>query len=241
MKKEKKIKVSLLNKVFTLFLVLAIAFVVVAGVRAYSGPANIVVEGNLLYQAPENNSLGGTTVDFFDTAQYVDAAEGFKINGTTVFDSSGNVTAAGTLSVTGASTLTGEVTLKEGSQAITAVTNTSTIAQSGTTFYITLASTTAGSTINLPALTEGVVLKYVMATSSATTTNIVVDSAEGDNIYGSLVVDGTAVPCAAVDQINFIVTAEAAGDFFELRSDGTFWYVTGIGEASGSITCTDPS
>lgn len=146
-----------------------------------------------------------------------------------------------TLSVSGISTLTGEVTMKSASQALTVQNSTSTIAQSGTTFFIDLASTTIGATIQLPALTEGVILNYTMATSSATSTNIIIDSTEGDNISGSLVVDGTAVPCIEEDQLNFVFSAEAAGDFVQLKSDGTYWFVTGIGEAAGSITCTDPS
>lgn len=177
------------------------------------------------------------------------------LGGTTNFDSlelsgtltsagvvnSGNATVGGTLAVTGASALTGQVTMKESVQAITLAVGTTTIAQSGTTFVFNLASTTAGSNIVLPAVTAGINYRYTLATSSATTTNIVIDSAEGDNIVGSLVVDGTAVPCDFEDQMNFVSTAEAPGDFFELISDGTLWYVNGVGEASGSVTCTDPS
>ena len=183
-------------------------------------------------------SLGGSTSDDWNVGGNLSVTG--TISGTGAL-SSGAITSSGALSVAGASTLTGEVTMKEGVQTITASEATTTVAESGTTFYINLASTTAGSNIVLPAITEGISYRYTMATSSATTTNIVIDSSEGDNIYGSLVVDGTAVPCVAEDQLNFVSTAEVAGDFIELRSDGNRWYVDGVGEASGSITCTDPS
>ena len=35
--------------------------------------------------------------------------------------------------------------------------------------------------------------------------------------------------------------AESVGDFIDIWSDGSGWYVWGIGSAAGSITATDPS
>jgi len=46
---------------------------------------------------------------------------------------------------------------------------------------------------------------------------------------------------AVSDQINFVASAESVGDFIDIWSDGNKWYVWGIGNASGSITATDPS
>jgi len=133
--------------------------------------------------------------------------------------------------------------MKERSRTVTATTDSPSPSETGKTFYLDLASSTAGSVITLPASStaENVVYRYVVADDTATTTNIIIDSSFGDNIYGSFVVDGAAVPCDAEDQVNFVTTNIIDGDFIEIRSNGTKWFVYGIGEAAGSITCTDPS
>ena len=100
----------------------------------------------------------------------------------------------------------------------------------------------AGATITLPAVADDLHFKFIV-TSAFATTNWVVDSAEGDNITGNLIVNGAAVPAAAEDQINFVASAETVGDFIELFGDGTNsqWIVWGIGNGAGSITATDPA
>ena len=111
--------------------------------------------------------------------------------------------------------------------------------QSGTTFILDAA---AGATITLPSVANGLVFRFVVGAAFATT-NWIVDSAEGDNITGNLLVNGAAVPAAAEDQINFVATAETVGDYIELIADygNSQWIVTGIGNAAGAITATDPS
>jgi hypothetical protein len=111
--------------------------------------------------------------------------------------------------------------------------------QSGTTFILDAA---AGATITLPSVANGLVFRFVVGAAFATT-NWIVDSAEGDNITGNLVVNGAAVPAAAEDQINFVASAETVGDYIELIADSgnSQWIVTGIGNGAGSITATDPS
>lgn len=98
----------------------------------------------------------------------------------------------------------------------------------------------AGVTITLPAVQAGLNFRFVIASSFATS-NFVIDSAEGDNISGVLVVNGASVVAADEDQINFVATAETVGDFIDIWSDGTSWFVYGIGASAGSITATDPS
>lgn len=112
-------------------------------------------------------------------------------------------------------------------------------ADSGKTIMLDAA---AGFTITLPALAEGYKFRFVVASAFATT-NFIVASSEGDNITGNLIVNGAAVPAAAEDQINFVATAETVGDFIEVFADATNsqWIVWGIGNATGSITATDPS
>lgn len=111
--------------------------------------------------------------------------------------------------------------------------------QSGTCFIL---DGSAGATITLPSLAPGLNFKFVVGAAFATT-DWVIDSAEGDNITGNIIVNGAAVPAAAEDQINFIATAETVGDFIEIFADydNSQWIVWGIGNGAGAITATDPS
>jgi hypothetical protein len=98
----------------------------------------------------------------------------------------------------------------------------------------------APGTITLPAVTNvGFSCKVICG--FAITSNAVVDSAEGDNIEGSLMVASTVVDADAEDQINFVASAENIGDWVSLFSDGTYWYVDGRALTTGAITVTDPS
>ena len=103
----------------------------------------------------------------------------------------------------------------------------------------------AGATVTLPALDEGLEFEFIVASSFATT-NWVIDSAEGDNIYGAIADLGTshaAVIAAAEDQVNFVASAETVGDRVKLvaNADNSQWLLTGFCAANGGITVTDPS
>jgi len=117
-------------------------------------------------------------------------------------------------------------------------TTTLTIFDSGTTYYLSA----SGTTITLPAVgTEGLNFKFVI-NGAADTGNFIIDSAEGDNIEGTLIVAGAVVDCDAEDQINFVVDGENIGDYFEIRSDGTQWLLGNSGVLTAAkLTCTDPS
>ena len=99
-----------------------------------------------------------------------------------------------------------------------------------------------GATVTLPALDYGFNCKFVVGAAFATS-NWVIDSAEGDNISGTLLVNGAVVAASAEDQINFVATAETVGDHIELIADkgNNQWIVTGVAGATGGITATDPS
>lgn len=97
-----------------------------------------------------------------------------------------------------------------------------------------------GVTVTLPALKSGLQFKFIVAANFATS-NFIIDSAEGDNIEGVLVVNGASVVASGEDQVNFVNSAETVGDFIDIWSDGSNWYVSGVGSAAGSITVTDPS
>ena len=108
---------------------------------------------------------------------------------------------------------------------------------SGKTIFLADA---ASGNVTLPAVTTtGFRVRVVCA--FAITTSSAVISAEGDNITGTLVVNGATVLSEVEDQINFILNLAEVGDYVDLVCDGTQWIVNGIGGAAGSITATDPA
>lgn len=116
-------------------------------------------------------------------------------------------------------------------------TSTLTLLNSGSTYFLSA----SGTLITLPAVQDGLNFKFVVggALDTASTT---IDSAEGDNIEGTLIVAGAVVDCAAEDQININPDLENIGDYIELYSDGTYWYIGDSGFlTAASVTCTDPS
>ena len=60
----------------------------------------------------------------------------------------------------------------------------------------------AGVTVTLPAVSSGLNFRFVVA-NAFDTSNYIIDSAEGDNIDGNLIVNGAAVAASGEDQINF--------------------------------------
>ena len=135
--------------------------------------------------------------------------------------------------------VTNQVAQGTGSVEIVAAAKTLVAADNGKVFVMDAA---AGATITLPALVNGLRFRFVVGATFATT-NWIIDSAEGDNINGILVVNGASVAAVGEDQINFVATAEAIGDWIELIADSnnSQWLVTGVGAGAGSITATDPS
>lgn len=109
--------------------------------------------------------------------------------------------------------------------------------KSGTTYYLSA----TGTEIVLPQVYKGLNFRFVVG-GALDTANVVIKSAEGDNIEGTLIVAGAVVDCAAEDQINFITDGENIGDYVEVRSDGTQWLIGDSGVlTSAKMTCTDPS
>jgi hypothetical protein len=106
--------------------------------------------------------------------------------------------------------------------------------QSGSTFYLSA----SGTVLQLPAPLAGANYKFVID-GGVNIVNMVVQSAEGDNIEGSLIVAGAVVDCDANDRIDFVFDGENLGDYVELSSDGTKWFITGSNALTASkLTCT---
>lgn len=147
----------------------------------------------------------------------------------------GNLTVSGSSTIAGGLLVSGPFGSKGLSETAT-VDDTLTISESGKTIYMG----TAGVDITLPAVSTaaGVWYRFVCSANFATTSMTVKTSGGEDKIYGSLEVAGAVVLCSAEDTVTFVNTAELPGDWIELRSDGTNWYLTGQAGTSGGLTCT---
>lgn len=93
-----------------------------------------------------------------------------------------------------------------------------------------------GAAITLPSPTSGVKYKFVVGAAFATTAWTIV--ADANVIEGGAIVDSTFVPASNENTITFAHAAEAVGDFVEIISDGTSWFVNGVGAGAGAITFT---
>lgn len=187
----------------------------------------LVVALGIAFALPDGDTagaLGGET-----KFSLINTTGGYEVDGTTVIDGSGNVDAP----ITSTTVYTETVTLSTAVSSVTA-----TAAQTGSTVLMARAT---GTVITLPAAADGLFFRFVVGTAFATD-NYVIDSAEGDNIEGALIVAGAVVDCDAEDQINFVADGENLGDYVELLSDGTSWFILDSGGLTAAkITCTDPS
>ena len=93
-----------------------------------------------------------------------------------------------------------------------------------------------GYTMTLPAPSAGFKVKFIV--SAAFSTDFVVQSpaSNRDTINGGVIVNGAIVEADAVDKVTFEDGAESIGDFIEIHSDGTSYFLFGNGNASSSVT-----
>tara|TARA_R100000231_G_scaffold89793_1_gene67847 strand:+ start:215 stop:625 length:411 start_codon:yes stop_codon:yes gene_type:complete len=110
---------------------------------------------------------------------------------------------------------------------------TYTMADSGKTIKVS----GTGGTVTLPAPTEGFNIRFV-TTGGLTSANTVIAGGTADVMEGSIIVAGAVVDVDAADQLNFVHTADNLGDFVEIISDGSNYYVSGNALNSGGITAT---
>jgi hypothetical protein len=113
---------------------------------------------------------------------------------------------------------------------ITAATTLDDNASSGV-FTLGLAT---GVAINLPAPIAGFKARFIVKAAFATTAYTIV--APTAVIYGGVIVNSVNVPAAAKQTISLSASAETIGDWVEVVSDGTNYYVSGVGTAAASIT-----
>lgn len=106
---------------------------------------------------------------------------------------------------------------------------------SGKTIFLNAA---AGFAITLPTPAAGLNFRFVTAAAFATTPFTIGTSGAANIIYGVVDVNSTLVPASGEDSINFVESAELPGDWVEVESDGTNWYVRGQAATTGAITLT---
>jgi len=115
--------------------------------------------------------------------------------------------------------------------------NVITAAESGKTFYLSLAG---GFASTLPAPAAGLNYKFIVKTAPTTAYTIATNG--GANLFrggiNELEVDtADDGPYSAVgDLISFVANVAVVGDWVSVESDGTSWYITGQTNADGGIT-----
>ena len=123
-----------------------------------------------------------------------------------------------------------------------------TVAQTGAVSDVTLTSAESGSTVFLSATGTSIILPAVANTGdffrfqvngAMGIANMIIESAEGSNISGSLIVAGDLVSCSDEDKMTFVVDGEDIGDFFEVTSDGSNWLIGASSVKTASkLTCS---
>lgn len=97
----------------------------------------------------------------------------------------------------------------------------------------------AGVAVTLPGVaSKGWNAKFTVGLAFATTDFTIVSAT--DIIQGGAIVDSTFVSAVNENTVSFVATAETLGDYIEIFSDGTNFYVNGAGLTAGSITFTAP-
>jgi hypothetical protein len=127
--------------------------------------------------------------------------------------------------------VTRQVTLVE---TLTAAT-TLTAEDSSKSFILNAA---AGAQITLPAVATSAGFKYRFTVGALFATTAWTVKAASAVINGGAIVNSVFVASANRNTITFAHAADTIGDFVELECDGTNWYVSGNGAASGAITFT---
>lgn len=148
-----------------------------------------------------------------------------------------------TLKVTGSDGTETDISLDElknvldsgvSSEELTAA-STLTAADSGKTLYLNSATEFA---TTLPTPADGLNFRFIVKAAPSGASYTVVTNGGSNVIQGSATVNGAAVPAVNEDTITFTASAAAVGDWVDLISDGTNWYVSGQGVAATAVAFT---
>jgi len=115
-----------------------------------------------------------------------------------------------------------------------AVATTLTASDSAKVFTL---SASTGKAITLPSVAvDGFNARFIVGAVFATTNFTIV--APTSIIQGGAIVNSVFVPASNENTISFVASAETIGDYIDIVSDGTNFYVNGVGALAGSITFT---
>lgn len=113
--------------------------------------------------------------------------------------------------------------------------NTLTYAECGKVMTLNAASEFA---TTLPTPVAGCSFKFIVQAAPVGTAYTIVTSGSSNIIDGTTVVNGAVIGCVDEDTITFTASAAISGDWVELYSDGTNWFVTGQAFAATGIACS---
>lgn len=112
--------------------------------------------------------------------------------------------------------------------------NVITASETNKTFFLALAG---GFQSTLPAPAAGLTYKFIVSVSPTTAYTIVTNGSANIIKGGTIEIAGTASPYINNgDLITFVANTAVVGDWVELTSDGTSWFLSGMCSADGGIT-----
>lgn len=109
--------------------------------------------------------------------------------------------------------------------------HTCTTAENGTTFLLT---GIVGYALTLPLPSAGLKYKFIVQDLFATTDWVV--TATSGIMFGTVMELSTVQAVAAATTINLELAADTIGDWIQVESDGTNWYVSGAFAQAASVT-----
>lgn len=157
-----------------------------------------------------------------------------------------DVTITGALGVTGVTTTSGGITMSGPillpAETVTA-TNVITAAECGTTFFLSSATEFVSTLPALSTVSAGCYFKFVVVGAPVDASYTILTSSLENFLYGGIneleVDTGDDGPTqAAGDTITVVDGAALRGDYVEMISDGTSWYLSGQSNGDGGFTIT---
>jgi len=201
----------------------------------HAGNTNDAALLRLVYQA------NGDPQDTFILCE--DNSSGAAANGDDMFkvSSGGAVTAAGNINANG--NIVGDgATLISGASFLletVAATNAIAAAEAGSVFVLSHATEFVSTLPAVGECTAGTSFKFIVGAAPVDASYTIVTGNSLENtIYGLVNVNGSMVQGAAEDTITLADGNAAIGDWVEVTTDGTRWYVSGQAYAAGAITLT---
>lgn len=114
-------------------------------------------------------------------------------------------------------------------------TNVIDAAESGKTFFL---NTTTGFVSTLPAPAAGLKYRFVVKLVNTGTNHTIVCNGGASLFQGNVMVASTVVTSVAGTSVNLVANTCDIGDYVEVISDGTSWFLNGSATTTAGITVT---